>query len=370
MSNILIYVLAVLLLTLLVYQSVLLLLLIKVPEDRSAAAYTGDYPLVSVLVAARDEENNIVACMEALDRLSWPKDKIEILIGNDQSTDRTEALIQTYIQQRPHFRLISITHTIGKARGKANVLAQLAHQAQGSFFFITDADIRVHPNWIQGLLANWTPATGIVSGVTNVKGNRLFDFCQNIDWLYAFGMIKVVSEHAIKATAVGNNMMIARDAYFSTGGYENIPFSVTEDFQLFKETIKKGWQYKNLLSQDSNVLTEPVESFAKLMVQRKRWMHGAIQLPPFLLLFLFLQGIFLPMLILTWYYSPLTGALVLVCKVILQHVFIYAVHRRLAMSYQWFKGILSFELYSTLTSIATVLYYLMPGKVFWKGRKY
>ena len=62
-------------------------------------------PRVSVVTAARNEEQNIGACIESLTRLDYPKDKLEIIIVDDGSTDATltsSAVSQTGIQMSKH----------------------------------------------------------------------------------------------------------------------------------------------------------------------------------------------------------------------------------------------------------------------------
>jgi glycosyltransferase involved in cell wall biosynthesis len=90
--------------------------------------------------------------------LSFPASDLEVLIGNDDSEDRTALLVEEFIKDKPNFRQFHIRHTIGLARGKANVLAQLAMQAEGEYFFITDADIEVPPTGYRACL----PGIGIL----------------------------------------------------------------------------------------------------------------------------------------------------------------------------------------------------------------
>ena len=60
----------------------------------------------------------------------------------------------------------SITEVVGKGRGKANVLAQLAHHADGVFYGITDVDVQLPADWILGLLQEFDDDVGLVSGTT------------------------------------------------------------------------------------------------------------------------------------------------------------------------------------------------------------
>ncbi|MFT5914913.1 MAG: glycosyltransferase involved in cell wall biosynthesis, partial [Bacteroidia bacterium] len=88
-------------------------------------------PFVSILVAARNEQENIGVCLQALDQINYPNDCYEVWIGNDDSEDKTEEIVQKFITDKPNFHLLNITSTIGNAKGKANVLAQLAPNAKG-----------------------------------------------------------------------------------------------------------------------------------------------------------------------------------------------------------------------------------------------
>lgn len=352
-----------------VYQIVFIFLLIFLKKDKPASANTS-YPFVSIMVAARNEEDNILSCLESIAALSWPSDKMEVLIGNDMSTDQTEKIISEFIKDKSNFRLLQIEKNIGNAKGKANVLATLAAEAKSDFFFFTDADIQVPKNWIQSLLANYDEKIGIVSGVTKTTDKSLFHYCQNLDWVYAFGMVKIASDCNIPVSAVGNNMMISRAAYQSVGGYAAIPFSVTEDLQLFLETLKKGWKYKNLMSPDSLAVSKPLRSFSQLVSQRKRWTQGAMKLPVVLLIFLFIQALFVPVIIVTIFYSPILGACFWLTKLILQQTCVYLSFRRIGEYYKVWKGLFVYEIYSGLFSIVVLLAYFIPGKVKWKGREY
>lgn len=354
-----------------VYLFVLILLLFILKKDRPASSYSGHHqPFVSILIAARNEEDNILACLQAVAALSWPADKFEVLIGDDQSDDKTGELVQAFIRDKKNFHLYRIEENLGNAKGKANVLANLARKAKGEFFFITDADIRVPQYWIQSLLANHGNKIGIVSGATRMEEDSFFAYCQSVDWVYGFSMIKTASDCGIPVSAVGNNMMIAAEAYRSTGGYEKIPFSVTEDHALFMETLKQGWTYKNMMSPDCLAVTKPMASVRELLAQRKRWMQGAVQVPLPLLLFLFLQSLFLPIAIAGVLFFPFYGSIFWIIKIVLQQFFIILSFRKIQRPYHVLKGLFSYEFYCGLLSPLVLLSYCIPTKVRWKGRVY
>jgi len=193
---------------------------------------------------------------------------------------------------------------------------------------------------------------------------------QSLDWTFAFGMVKVVSDRNMPVSAVGNNMSITRECYNSVGGYENIPFSVTEDFELFQHVIKKGWKYKQLLNAPVLAYTKGIESFGKLILQRKRWMHGAMQLPILLIALLTLQALFFIFIIALLILNPLVGIIVWMLKIILQNTFNAMVLKRMGLNFYLFKYIFIYEIYSGILATIMLVYHWVPDKIVWKGRKY
>ncbi len=368
--SILLYLIIGYFITLFGYQLILIILFLNLKKDKKSITVTPSSPFVSILVAVRDEEKCILSCLKSIASVSWPADKFEVLIGNDGSTDNTKKIVLDFIKNNPNFYLIDITKTIGKAKGKANVLAILAQEAKGAFFFFTDADIKVPQTWIQSMLANYNEKVGIISGVTITRGNTFFHYYQSIDWIYAFGMIKVASDYTIPITAVGNNMMISRKAYASTGGYENLPFSITEDLQLFLAVIEKGWKYKNLMSPDCLGSSTPIKSFSALLSQRRRWSKGVVQLPYSVLIFLFFQALFLFVISVTLIYYPIPGILLWVVKILLQQFLIVLSFRKIKEPYSFFKGVFVYEIYTGLFSILLIAANCIPKKIEWKGRVY
>ena len=62
-------------------------------------------PTVSVIVAARDEEENIQNCLTSLNNLNYPEGKIQIIIVDDKSTDSTGEIVNEFIKDKTKFLL-------------------------------------------------------------------------------------------------------------------------------------------------------------------------------------------------------------------------------------------------------------------------
>ncbi len=326
-------------------------------------------PVISILIAARNEEATILDCLQAIARLDYPVDAIEVLIGDDQSTDRTAGVVTQFIATHPAFRLVTIIDGQAGLRGKANVLAQLARLARGRYLFFTDADTQVPPTWLQEMSRYLTGNTGIVTGVTLPDGPGLFHTLQTIDWLYNLTLTHLMSSVGVPVTAMGNNMAVSREAYDAVGGYESLPFSVVEDYTLFRAITERGIGFRNILSEAVLARTRPVDTLRDFLNQRKRWMRGATDLPTWMVASLYAQYLAGPLLLLLGWSVPVLAVGLYVLKLFVQTLVISLGLGRLRQTRLWPYALL-FEVYQLIIGPLSVLYYLAPMKINWKGRAY
>lgn len=106
------------------------------------------YPRVSVLVAARNEEAVLPEKLESLFNLHYPKDRLEVVVGSDASTDHTDEIIESWLTKEFNLRGIRSEHRIGKSA----MLNKLVKEASGEWFLLTDANVLHHPDALQHLL--------------------------------------------------------------------------------------------------------------------------------------------------------------------------------------------------------------------------
>jgi len=351
--------------------TIALLLLLFLSKKEIKIEHVDELPFVSVLVAARNEEDKIASCIEALLAQEYPKEKMEILIGDDDSDDDTARIVKGYTYKYPHVCYQHISTPLGDTKGKANVLAHLAQKAKGEYFLITDADIEVNPCWCKNMLfIAKAKACDIVTGVTTIKSRGWFSAFQKIDWLYFMSLIKAVTDLGLPLTSMGNNMLISKEAYEKTGGYAKIPFSVTEDLALFQAVIQNEGTYYHHFSIETLAYSQPIATFMHLLKQRKRWMRGAVQTPWYMVLLLLLQAFFYPVFCVTLWLNPSIAVFsVAVAKYVTQLGFICFYAHKIRQKPK-IGLLLLYEVYSGFLSICLLMYYVMPTGIKWKGRVY
>lgn len=333
---------------------------------------TSQQPNITIWIAARNEEETIINCLNSINKVNYPKEKLQVLIGNDQSEDQTKALIEDFIKDKPFFQLIDIQKVINGQRGKANVLANLYEYSTGKYFLICDADVTVNPDWIEGMIANFEADENIGHqvGITDIKGTKVWHHFQSIDWLHALTLLKIAADLKIPLTGLGNNSAITRKAYEATGGYAKIPFSITEDFALFHEVVGKGFGFKNTINRKVFNQTLPMMNLKEFLHQRKRWMVGALQCPWWIVTLLFLQALLLPILAVVGltYSWELAGILWFV-KWLNQSITVLPTILKLRR-FHLIKHLLLYEIYANCWQLTMIIFYYSPVAVDWKGRIY
>jgi len=341
----------------------------KIPES--------ELPTVTVIVAARDEEKNILRCLNSLNNLNYPDNKLEIIIVDDQSTDKTGKLIDEFIsspktpaRRAGRFKKIITKKEIGRLKGKTNALANGLEAAKNEIIFTTDADCEVSPDWVKTMASYYTKDVGMVNGITTQNAFNGFSGMQSLDFIYLLIAASATINLEKPISCIGNNMSYRKKTYYETGGYENLPFSVTEDFNLLMAIYKlKKYKIVYPVDKGSLVTSLPCPDLKSLAHQKKRWGVGGLGVP-FRGFFIMANGFlsYLGILLVPFFYSPLCLYLIAL-KLLLDFLVLYPVLKLLGISKN-LKYFFHFQIYYTIYVLALPFMVLFSRKVIWKERTY
>ncbi len=236
---------------------------------------------VSVIVPARNEEDNIESCINNIMLSDYDSDYYEVIAVNDRSDDKTCEILDSLCHKFSNLKVIHIKNDIekGNLKGKPGALHIGIQASKGDIIMMTDADCTVNPKWISSVTERFNdPQIGLVPSYTLVKGDRAFDKFQAVEWIYMHTMASAGVAMNNPLGCFGNNLSIRRSVYDDIGGYEKIKFSVTEDLALLKAVFKSGNKVNYLCSYESSVTTLPCKTFGEYIAQHKRWAVGGIDL--------------------------------------------------------------------------------------------
>ena len=328
-------------------------------------------PPLTVLVCTRNEENNLDSCLSSFSELEYPRELLEILVVDDQSTDATSEMLEQWKEELPNLKIISTADSDKtEFQGKVNALIQGMDVAKGEFVVITDADCSVSPNWITEHLRWYQKDTGMVSSITVLDSLKPFDIAQSLEMTELLGLSMAAINYGIPVSVIGNNLSIRKAAYEDIGGYRNIPFSVTEDVALFQTVWNSGkWKVRFKANNDLLVKSEPPGSFFTWWRQKHRWVIGGkeIRLMGKIILLLGFIGAFT--LIAAPFVLPLNFALAAIAvKFAGDLLVIYPTLRGLKqLKLIWFLPV--YQLYLFFFLLCVPILYLQK-EVRWKGRVY
>ena len=328
-------------------------------------------PNVSIVICAKDEEDSIESCIKSLLNLNYPKDKLEIVLVNDRSGDRTEEIMLKYVNGNDNFKYLSAKESTGKLKGKANALEQGLRIVTGDIIFTTDADIKVNRNWVSEIVKYYDEKTGVIAGYSVIEPKGIFYSLQSADWLYLLSVASGGDGIGIPISCVGNNMSYRRKAYEEAGGYSKIKFSITEDFMLLQK-IHKDTSFSETkfpLNNNTKNITLPCYNLKQLFRQKKRWAAGGLgefNMGIIVGLFSWLSG---AVILVGWLAADLQVWITFIAaKIAVDTLFLFPAIKEFKM-YRVMFYIIPFQLYFAVYVIITSVLLAAGRKVVWKDQK-
>lgn len=188
-------------------------------------------PMVTLLIAAYNEELAIEDKIKNSLNLDYPKDRLQILIVNDGSSDRTENILNTYIG-----RGIEVIHQ-PKRGGKMAAINRGITEARGDIILFSDANNTYQPNTIKKIIAPFSdPQIGAVSGAKVIeKGDGGLGESEGLYWKYESYIKKQESRLGSCTSATGEILAIRKSKYVSPP--QGI---INDDFYTAMQVIRQG----------------------------------------------------------------------------------------------------------------------------------
>ncbi len=202
--------------------------------------------LVSVLVPLRNEQRNVVGLMESIKKITYSK--LEVILLDDGSTDRTRELLTQTTKGDDRFKIIDGKPLPKGWVGKVHACRELSLHANGEYLLYLDADVRVSPSIIEKVLYQMDKFdAGLITGfpqfpIPNLLSKMLVPFQH---FLVYFHLPIAVANHSTRkafTAAHGAFMFFKKEAYDDCGGHEAVKSSLLEDVHITRKVKEKGWK--------------------------------------------------------------------------------------------------------------------------------
>jgi len=233
---------------------------------------TANWPTVTVLVAAHNEERVISHSLDALVKVHYPPEKIKIIVVNDRSSDRTGAIVESYIEKYPG-RIQHFKRTEGKP-GKAAALKEATALVTSEIIMVFDADYIPGCGLIKQLASPFfDPEVGLVMGrvVPLNTGQNLLTRLLDMERSGGYQVDQQARMNMGLLPQYGGTVGGVRLATLQdVGGWHDD--TLAEDTDLTYRAFLMGW--KTVYQNRSECYEEVPETWAVRIRQIMRWAKG------------------------------------------------------------------------------------------------
>jgi cellulose synthase/poly-beta-1,6-N-acetylglucosamine synthase-like glycosyltransferase len=237
---------------------------------------------ISVIIAARNEENNIPGLLSSLEQQTYPRDLFQVIVVDDHSTDETPQLLystQCSFSLAPIIISSSDPELEKSQSYKKNAIDLGIGMARGKLIVTTDADCRFDKNWLAGVAAFYesTGAKFIAAPVMIKSTQTVLSVFQSLDFLTLQGITGASVHSRFHSMCNGANLAYEREAFYEVKGFEGIDQIPSGDDMFLMHKIYKKYPDKvfYLKAHEAIVQTEAATSWKAFFQQRIRWASKA-----------------------------------------------------------------------------------------------
>ena len=229
---------------------------------------------VSVVIPARNEEENIANLLRALEEQTYPQNLIEIIVINDQSEDNTVEVTKKF----PKVILLDLSSDqLNSYKKKA--IEQGIDAASGQLIIATDADCIPPHRWIETIVSYYKEKKLVFIAAPVVLQNNasILQIFQALDFLTLQGITAASVHKAIHSMCNGANVAYEKKAFEEVKGFDGVDNIASGDDMLLMHKIWKKFpdHVQYLKSKEAIVSTQPMKSLKDFFNQRIRWSSKA-----------------------------------------------------------------------------------------------
>ncbi len=231
-------------------------------------------PAVTVVVVARNEQENLKELLPLLDTQDYPD--YEVLVMDDRSYDGTHDYLKEEAEVFQHVRFIRIETTPEHVTPKKYALTIALKKALNPVVLLTDADCRPEgPHWISGMISHWRSSQqGIVLGFSPYfRRSGFLNFLIRSETLFTAVQYLSLALAGRPYMGVGRNLMYRRQLFFDNRGFYTHLSIMGGDDDLLMNEVANGDNTVVSLNPDTFVWSIPKETWSEWRRQKRRHLN-------------------------------------------------------------------------------------------------
>lgn len=233
---------------------------------------------ITVIIPVRNEAANIAYLLSDLQKQSYPKQLLEIIVVNDHSTDNTVNEVEK-MQDIVDYKLILLHLKYPKMYSgsrKKLAITEAIKQATGDLIVTTDGDCRLHPEWLYYMNYPFQEqkAVFVAGPVTFMEEKTFFQRLQTIEFasLIVTGAVSINKKKPTMCN--GANLAYAKKVFAQVNGYEGNEDIASGDDEFLLQKISKHFNTDQIIYQKAKpaiVSTVAQVNWRQFKQQRRRW---------------------------------------------------------------------------------------------------
>lgn len=231
---------------------------------------------ITVVVPARNEAANIVACLQSLLHQDYPEALMEVVVVDDFSSDNTVGLVRQFSD--PRVRLLELRNFVppnGLNSYKKKALETGIAAASGVLIATTDADCVLPPLWLKTLafLHQEKQAAFVAGPVSFFEEKNLLERFQSLDYLGMMVLTGAAIQRGQPHLANGANLAYPKNIFEAVGGFSGTDHLASGDDMLLLQKIAKqhAQNVRFAKTPKALVLTHAKATWPEFLSQRLRW---------------------------------------------------------------------------------------------------
>jgi len=234
---------------------------------------------ISIIITARNEENNIAACIHSICQQQYPAHLLQIIVIDDNSTDKTFAIARDIFYEGIEKICIQLPNLPNNQAPKKRAIETGIGIAKGTLIVTTDADCIADPLWL-AQMALFYEHTGkvFIAAPVNIKaGSSLLSKFQALDFLTMQGITGAAVFKRFHNMCNGANLAYEKKVFYEAGGFSGIDNIASGDDMLLMKKIARQHpgQTGFIKSSEAIVTTLPAAGWGAFFQQRIRWASKA-----------------------------------------------------------------------------------------------
>lgn len=187
---------------------------------------------ISVVIPVYNGENTISRCLDSILKVDYPKENLEIIVVNNNSTDRTLSILQSY----------PVRIVFESIRNRARARNAGIQATSGEFIAMTDADCIVPSNWLKALLSKFTDQSvaAVAGPFCAIHNNSLMQQYND----YAFNRFRETMHRSTFPFLAGPNVMFRKTVFEQIGPFDPAFFTAEDSeigYRIFLAGLSMQW---------------------------------------------------------------------------------------------------------------------------------